>query len=144
VEADPKPDCSTVTPDDVSFLIGDTPFGLDFERGGWPAPYTRSVFVALHGDAGQWIGARVVAVATDPTTGRPQAGTTNTDGGVSSGAMSDFATGWDDKVAPRAHGRPAAVEFASDGRMFVGNDNNGDIFWIAPLDLPRETQRQDP
>jgi hypothetical protein len=49
--------------------------------------------------------------------------------------MSDFATGWDDMT--RAHGRPATVEFASDGRMFVGNDNNGDIFWVAPLDLPR-------
>jgi glucose/arabinose dehydrogenase len=135
-EADPAPDCSYVTPDDVSFLIGDTPFGLDFERGGWPTPYKGSVFVALHGDAGFWGGARVVAVATDPTTGSPKAGTT-ADGGVSSGSMTDFATGWDDAMHTKLHGRPAAIEFAADGRMFVGNDNNGDVFWVAPLDLPR-------
>ena len=25
-----------------------------------------------------------------------------------------------------------------DGRLFIGNDNNGDIFWVAPLTLPRK------
>ena len=49
--------------------------------------------------------------------------------------MDVFATGWDD--GSREHGRPAAVAFAADGRLFLGNDNNGDIFWIAPLDLAR-------
>ena len=24
---------------------------------------------------------------------------------------------------------------AADGRLFLGDDNNGEIFWIAPLDL---------
>ena len=130
----PQGDCSNVTPDDVSFLIGDTPFGFDFEGGKWPAPYAGAVFVPLHGAAGSWTGARVVSVTTDPVTGRPNPGT-SAEGGTSGGAMTDFATGWDDQT--RAHGRPAAIEFASDGRMFVGNDNNGDIFWVAPLDLPR-------
>jgi glucose/arabinose dehydrogenase len=133
----PAPDCSRITPEDVSFLIGDTPFSFDFERGKWGMPYTRSVFVPLHGAAGSWEGARIVAVLTDPATGQLKKGT-NVDGG-SSGAMSDFAIGWDDKnpATARTHGRPAAVEFATDGRMFVGNDNNGDIFWIAPFELPR-------
>ena len=27
------------------------------------------------------------------------------------------------------------LAFASDGRLFLGNDNTGDIIWIAPLDL---------
>jgi hypothetical protein len=49
--------------------------------------------------------------------------------------MGDFATGWDDTT--HTHGRPAAIEFAADGRMFVGDDNKGDIFWVAPLDLAR-------
>jgi len=31
------------------------------------------------------------------------------------------------------HGRPAAIAFAPDGRMFVGNDINGLIVWIAPV-----------
>ncbi len=53
--------------------------------------------------------------------------------GMSSGAMSDFMTGYDDGL--HLHGRPANVAFAADGRLFLGNDNNGDILWIAPLDL---------
>jgi glucose/arabinose dehydrogenase len=129
----PTPDCSKITPDDVSFLIGDTPFSFDFERGIWAAPYARSAFVPLHGAAGSWVGARIVAVATDPVSGQLKPGT-NVDGG-SRGSMSDFATGWDDDT--RLHGRPAAVEFAQDGRMFVGNDANGDIFWVAPVELVR-------
>jgi len=45
----------------------------------------------------------------------------------------DFATGWDDGL--RDHGRPAAATFAADGRLFIANDANGDIFWIAPVTL---------
>jgi glucose/arabinose dehydrogenase len=56
---------------------------------------------------------------------------TNKDGMGNMGGMSDFATGWDD--ATLSHGRPAAVAFAPDGRLFVANDNNGVIFWIAPM-----------
>jgi glucose/arabinose dehydrogenase len=128
-----RPDCGGVTPDDVSFFIGDTPFGFDFERGKWNTPHSGAVFVALHGAAGTWTGARVVVIATDPGTGMPKPGSNVP--GTSTGAMADFATGWDD--GSRANGRPAAIEFAPDGRMFIGNDNNGDIFWVAPADLPR-------
>ncbi len=49
--------------------------------------------------------------------------------------MTDFATGWDD--GSRAFGRPSSIEFAPDGRMFIGNDNDGTILWIAPLTLER-------
>ncbi len=35
-----------------SFLIGDTPFGLDFEPGHWPGPLAGRAFVATHGAAG--------------------------------------------------------------------------------------------
>jgi glucose/arabinose dehydrogenase len=45
--------------------------------------------------------------------------------------MVDFATGWDDGT--QTHGRPATVTFSADGRLFVANDNNGVVFWIAPL-----------
>jgi glucose/arabinose dehydrogenase len=127
-------DCSMVPPDDVSFYIGSTPFGLDFESGRWPAPYTGSVFVVLHGAVGNYAGARVVAIAVDPTTGMPLPGN-DLSNMMSAGAMTDFATGWDDTT--QQHGRPAAIAFAPDGRLFIANDNNGDIVWIAPLDLPR-------
>lgn len=127
------PDCSRVMAEDVSFHIGDTPFGFDFERGRFPAPYRNSVFVALHGEVGTWKAARVVAVDIDPASGLPMVSTTLAS--QPNGGLREFASGWDD--GKRANGRPAAVEFADDGRLFIGNDNDGTIFWVAPLDLER-------
>jgi glucose/arabinose dehydrogenase len=129
----PTPNCENVTPENVSFFIGHTPFGVDFAPATWPALYAGSAFVSLHGIVGTWEGARVVAVATDPVTGTTLAGSDLEH--VSTGSMSDFATGWDD--GQRQHGRPSAITFAPDGRLFLGNDNDGNIFWIAPLDLAR-------
>jgi glucose/arabinose dehydrogenase len=128
----PVPDCANVMPEDVSFTIGDTPFGLDFEPGKWAAPFKESVFVALHGEAGTWKAARVVAIDVDAASGLPKASTTLVS---EAGGLREFASGWDDNT--RSHGRPAAVAFADDGRLFIGNDNDGSIFWIAPLDLKR-------
>ena len=127
----PVPNCAAVTPESASFIIGDTPFGEDFETGLWPAPYTGSAFVALHGAFGTWQGAKMVAIKMDPATGLPLPGTDLQ--GKPTGAMSDFAIGWDDNSL--SHGRPAAVTFAADGRLFLSNDNNGDIVWIAPVGL---------
>ncbi len=129
------PNCSGVTPETVSFEIGHTPFGLDFETGVWPAPWKDRVFVTLHGDVGTWLGARVVGIALDPTTGLPLPATDIEGGSADVGNMTDFVTGWDD--FKQDHGRPAAVTFAPDGRMFVGNDINGQIVWIAPITLMR-------
>jgi hypothetical protein len=67
----------------------------------------------------------------DPNTGLAMPATDVN--GANSGAMTDFATGWDDHTTK--HGRPAAVTFASDGRLFLSNDNNGVIVWIAPMTL---------
>jgi glucose/arabinose dehydrogenase len=127
----PLPDCSAIASDTDSFLIGDTPFGVDFEPGLWPAPWTGAAIVATHGTAGSWIGARVVAIQMDPSTGLAVPATDTS--GNNSGAMTNFATGWDDGTIH--HGRPAAVTFASDGRLFLANDYNGVIVWIAPLTL---------
>ncbi|HEY2516360.1 MAG TPA: hypothetical protein VGI39_36060 [Polyangiaceae bacterium] len=121
-------DCSGVTADTNSFLIGDTPFGLDFESGHWGGQWGGRAYVATHGAAGSWYGTRIVAIPMDPTSGLPQP-SSDTDG--NDDGMVDFATGWDDHS--RAHGRVAAVVFSADGRLFVANDNNGDIFWIAAM-----------
>jgi glucose/arabinose dehydrogenase len=129
----PIPDCSNVMAEDVSFNIGDTPFGFDFEPGRWPAPFKNSIFVALHGEAGSWKSARLVAIDTDPETGIPMPSTTLAS--VPGGGLREFASGWDDDT--RSHGRPAALTFSEDGRLFLGNDNDGTILWIAPLDLKR-------
>jgi len=130
----PGVNCSQVVPEDASFIIGDTPFAFDFEGGKWADAYKGNAFVPLHGTAGGWLGARVVMITIDPDTGMPM-NATDVAGGKSMGGMSDFATGWD--TGKNDHGRPAAATFSDDGRLFIGNDNNGDIFWIAPLDLPR-------
>jgi glucose/arabinose dehydrogenase len=127
------PNCSGVGVETVSFVIGDTPFGIDFETGKWPAPWGGRAFVSLHGVFGTWQGARVVAIARDPSTGMPLPAT-DFDGGESANDnMMDFATGWDD--GRMDHGRPAAVTFAPDGRLFIGDDQLGAVIWIAPIDL---------
>jgi glucose/arabinose dehydrogenase len=134
-----KADCSMVQSDQNAFIVGSTPFGLDFEPGLWPTGYQKNVFIAMHGAVGSWIGARVVTIPTDPTSGLPFPAT-NQDGGVS-GPMTDFITGWDDSatqpmmLGSRAHGRPSDVTFGADGRMFVANDFDGTILWVAPIGL---------
>jgi hypothetical protein len=89
----------------------------------------------LHGTAGPWLGARLVSVAVDADTGDLLPSTTLGSVGAASGGMRNFATGWDDTTL--MHGRPAAVTFAEDGRLFLANDNTGDIIWIAPFTLER-------
>jgi glucose/arabinose dehydrogenase len=123
-------DCSNVTGEDVSWLIGDTPFGLAFAPPTWPGMWSGAAIVATHGTAGSWAGARVVAIAMDPSTGLPLPGTDMVVG--DQGSMTDFATGWDN--AFNKHGRPAAVEFSPDGRLFIANDTNGVIFWVGVMD----------
>ena len=91
--------------------------------------------MTLHGVFGTWVGARLVAIATDPQTGLPLASSTVV-GGLA-GAIADFATGWDD--GSLSHGRPADAAFAPDGRLFIANDVTGEIFWIAPV--PELTDR---
>jgi glucose/arabinose dehydrogenase len=128
-DINPVPDCSTVAAESDGFVIGSTPFDLDFEKNKWPEPWKGRVYVPLHGANGTWEGARLVGIATDPTTGEPLPGS-DLDGG-SSGAMADFATGFEGQL----HGRPTEVAFSPDGRLFLSNDVNGDIVWIAPLEL---------
>ena len=48
-------------------------------------------------------------------------------------SLLQFASGWDDGM--QDHGRPAAITFAADGRMFLADDNLGIIVWIAPTTL---------
>jgi glucose/arabinose dehydrogenase len=120
--------CSSVASERVAFEIGDTPFGFDFEAHGWPAPFTKNILVATHGQVGSWEGARVVAIATQAN-GMPVVSSDL----VSETGLRDFATGWPGASATQTQGRPSAVTFAADGRLFVANDQDGDIFWVAPI-----------
>jgi glucose/arabinose dehydrogenase len=123
-----NPNCSSVADESVAFEVGHTPFGFDFEPGLWPAPYTSSVVLSLHGDVGSWYGARVVSIPTGGD-GMPLP-TSELDGGS---PPLDLVQGWDD--AKRDHGRPDDVAFSKDGRAFIANDVTGDIFWVAPVGL---------
>jgi glucose/arabinose dehydrogenase len=122
-------DCSGVASELTSFLIDHTPFGLDFEQGAFPGTWQYRAFVVLHGFVGSWEGARVVGIATDPATGWPLQ-SSEADAGTT---LSDFALGWYVNGAATNHGRPASITFAPDGRMFIGNDINGDIIWVSPV-----------
>jgi glucose/arabinose dehydrogenase len=130
------PDCSGVTDETSSFVIGHTPFGLDFEPGLWPDPWARRAFVTLHGAYQSWEGARVVAVALDSASGLPLPSTELGGTGADPANMREFATGWDD--GRQDHGRPAPLAFAPDGRLFLGDDWTGLVVWIAPIALPKQ------
>lgn len=129
------PDCSKTASENDAFIIGHTPFGLDFEPGLWPAPWAHRVFVTLHGVYGTWEGARVVAISLDPATGLPLPASELDASASSATVMMDFATGWDDNR--KDHGRPAPIAFSPDGRLFVGDDQQGAVIWIAPVNLPQ-------
>jgi glucose/arabinose dehydrogenase len=116
--------CGDVTKEDASFPLSDTPFGLDWEPGLWPAPYQGALFVALHGSAYSnppWQGARIVFANTDPVTRAPIEG------------WRDFLGGFgpDGLVLER----PSDVAFAPDGRLFFADDAGGRVFWMAPTSL---------
>jgi len=123
----PAPDCSGVVAETAGFVIGNTPFGLEFAPATWPAPFGHAAIVALHGAVGTFVGARVIAIPTDPVTGEPLRAS-NLPGG--SGFL-ELASGWDD--GEQDHGRPAAVGFTADGRLFLADDIAGLIVWIAPI-----------
>jgi hypothetical protein len=52
--------------------------------------------------------------------------------------MMDFVTGWDQgSGGANIHGRATAVGFGDDGRLYIGDDTLGEIFWVAPIGLLR-------
>lgn len=115
--ADPK-SCATVGQELVAIPLHDTPFGLDFDRGGFPEPYRHGLFVALHGVVTSFGGTGVVWLKTDPRSLRP------------TGEPTMFVKGFG-----KPNGRATDVVFAPDGRMFVADDTTGKIYWIAPRSL---------
>jgi glucose/arabinose dehydrogenase len=121
-------DCATITVEDASYPLQDTPFGLDWEKGMWPAPYKNALFVALHGSAysaPSWQGARIVYAATDPQTRAPVE------------EWKDFLGGFGPSSEPddTPLERPADVAFSPDGRLFFADDAGGRVLWMAPTSL---------
>jgi glucose/arabinose dehydrogenase len=110
--------CKDVGRELVGIPLHDTPFGLDFEPGTFPAPYKHGVFVALHGVVTSFGGTGVVWLDVDPVSLRP------------TGAPTMFIKGFG-----RPNGRATDVAFAPDGRLFVADDTLGKIYWVAPRTL---------
>jgi glucose/arabinose dehydrogenase len=120
--------CACVDREQTAIRLGDTPFGLDWEKGAWPEPYRNSLFVALHGTFYQgatYAGAGVVFLRTDPATGRPTAGppirfleATN----LNAPNMISLS-------------RPSDVVFSNDGRLFIGDDHGHAVYWMAPTNF---------
>lgn len=126
----PPPDCSTTGVVVEPFPLHDTPFGFDWDRGRWPAPYTNGLFVAQHGEVGSWINTGIKWAPVDPGTHRP-------------GALQNFATGFGSHCPPNSptlcpvQGRTADLVFAPDGRMFFSDDQGQAVYWVAPTTLAR-------
>lgn len=122
----PAGTCDAIEPEDAMFPLSDTPFGLDWERGLWPAPYMDALFVALHGSfysSPRWQGARIVFARVDPQTRVPIE------------EWRDFLLGFGPQGSPLE--RPSDVLFAPDGRLFFADDQGGAVYWMAPLQLMR-------
>jgi len=118
--------CGTIGRELVSIPLHDTPFGLDFDRGGFPGEYRHGLFVALHGVSTSYGGTGVVFVKTDPVSLRPLERIV--DGNVVPPMM--FAKG-----VGNPRWRATDVVFAPDGRMFIADDTEGKIYWVAPRTL---------
>jgi glucose/arabinose dehydrogenase len=109
--------CGSVGRESIAIPLHDTPFGMDFDRGGFPAPYKHGLFIAMHGVVTSFGGTGVAFLKTDPTSLRP------------TGDPTLFVKGF------RPSGRATDVAFAPDGRLFIADDTSGKIFWVAPRTL---------
>jgi glucose/arabinose dehydrogenase len=115
-------DCRAVTRELGTWPLHDTPFGMDFERGNFPAPWRGGFFVALHGAYGTWANTKIIWSPLDPATGHP------------TGRWQDFVTGWG-VSAEGIRGRLTDLVFARDGRMFFSDDQGGAVYWLSPEPL---------
>ncbi len=112
--------CTNLSNEVLLIQLHDTPFGLDFEPGGFPAPYTNGIFIAKHGAVGSETNSDVVYVAVS--------------NGVPMGMEQPFTSGFG-FVGNTNNGRATDLTFAPDGRMFLIDDTNGAVYWIAPTTL---------
>lgn len=115
-------DCAAVAQEEVSIPLGNTPFGFDWERGRWPAPYRGALFVALHGSfyLPNFEGAGISYLPTDPNTAIP----------LRTEAV-PFVRATNGMASVTLQ-RPSDLLFAPDGRMFVSDDYGGGVYMIAP------------
>lgn len=116
--------CFGVTAEESEMPIGDTPFGLDWEHGSWPLPYSGGLFVAKHGSfysTPLWHGVGIWWTPAEAGSHAPGR------------AFALFVDGFG-PASPQLR-RPADVTFARDGRLFFVDDLGGGVYWVAPETL---------
>lgn len=106
--------CTTVEPSYIDYQAHSAPLGLAFVPKSWPATYTNSLLVAMHGSWNRSVptGYKIVRFKFD-------------DKGNYLGGE-DFITGW--LQGSGALGRPVDLLFDLQGNLFVSDDKAGVIY----------------
>jgi glucose/arabinose dehydrogenase len=112
--------CSEFSP--PAALLGPhvAPLGMKFYTGGqFPASYKNNIFLAEHGswNRHKFLGARIMRIVADPS--------------GKSVKQEVFASGWIDTATNKYLGRPADVNVAKDGSLFIADDYAGAIYRIS-------------
>ncbi|MBI4010317.1 MAG: PQQ-dependent sugar dehydrogenase [Candidatus Aenigmarchaeota archaeon] len=106
--------CADKEPSLIDLQAHSAPLGLAFYYGNnFPEGYKGDLFVAYHGswNRGEPTGYKIVRIK------------------VGEKKVEDFATGW--LTGTTVTGRPVGIIIASDGSMFVSDDNAGKIYRIS-------------
>ncbi len=107
---------------DVLFQAHSAPLDIAFIPDSWPEAWRGDSFVALHGswNSGAPTGYKVVRV--------------HFENGAPKGTYENFMTGfWVSGTSPaEVWGRPAALAFATDGALLVGDDLGATIWRVTP------------
>jgi len=132
----PPSRCVNITLPVLEVPVTWTPMGFDWDyRQLWPAPYQGILMIGFHGSFGAWVEAGLQYVPWDYINNVPVAGAKPTQfipGGWGSGGVDANGEYTGGGTIGR---RVSDVFFHPDGRMFVADDNNGTIWWIAPTTL---------
>ena len=108
--------CQATQPSFATTTAHAAPLGMAFYTGNaFPAEYRGQMFVALHGSWNRPQKSGYSVITVDPKTG----------------ATRDFMTGFLGALGLSTSGRPADVQVAPDGALFVTDDGNGVLYRVT-------------
>lgn len=108
--------CEAAQPSFATTTAHAAPLGLAFYTGqAFPAEYRGKMFVALHGSWNRPQKSGYSVITVDPNTGETK----------------DFMTGFLGALGLSTSGRPADVQVAPDGALFVSDDGNGVMYRVT-------------
>ncbi|GGO31772.1 PQQ-dependent sugar dehydrogenase [Deinococcus humi] len=108
--------CQAAQPSFATTTAHAAPLGMAFYTGNaFPAEYRGQMFVALHGSWNRPQKSGYSVITVDPKTGTTR----------------DFMTGFLGALGLSTSGRPADVQMAPDGALFVTDDGNGVLYRVT-------------